>query len=71
MQKNDRKEPVGGLILNGDGGFATTSLPHNDSLCEYAQASTTEKSTLARAFSYILSEQNAYIHIKNLGKNRE
>ena len=22
-------------------------------------------------FSYILSEQNAYIHIKNLGKNRE
>ena len=22
-------------------------------------------------FSYILSEQNAYIHIKNLGKDRE
>ncbi len=34
-------------------------------------ARTTEKSTLSRAFLYILSEQNVYVHIKNLGKNRE
>ena len=37
----------------------------------YSENAVKKALAVASAFSYILSEQNAYIHIKNLGKDRE